>query len=116
MQGYATTFTTTLDYQDKSNHRGKNNKEKNKKNNEEKTASEKSEKSKWDMSEVECFACGENGHYANKCPTRQKKEEQEEEDKSAHLTWNANTFTTYQVLNASQKNDFGPFDVLIDER
>ena len=114
-QGYAMTFTTPLDYQDKSNRRRKNKKEKIKKNNEEKTASEKSEKSKWDMSEVECFACGENGHYANKCPTRQNKEEQEEE-RSARLTWNANTFTTYQVLNASQKNGFGPFDVLIDNQ
>ena len=95
-QGYATTFTPTLDYQEKSHRRGKNKKDKNKKNDEDKkTTSEKSEKSKTDMSEVECYACGENGHYANKCPTWQIKEEQEEE-RSAHLTWNANTFTTYQ--------------------
>ena len=115
--GYATTFTTTLDYQEKSHRRGKNKKDKNKRNNDDKkTTSDKSEKSKTDMSEIECYACGENGHYANKCPKRQNKEEEQEEERSAHLTWNANTFTTYQVLNASQKNSFGPFDVLIDNQ
>jgi len=116
--GYATTFTTTLDYQEKPDKPNRGKKDKRKKNNEEKKASdkssEKSEKKERDMNKVECFACGENGHFANKCPTRQNNKE-EDKERSAHLTWNENTFTTYQV-NAVQQNTFGPKDVLLDNQ
>ena len=34
---------------------------------------DKSDNKDKDLSNVECFACGENGHYANTCPSRQNK-------------------------------------------
>lgn len=99
--GYAMTFTTTLDYQEKSTTPNRGKKDKKKRNNEERSGSEKpsekSEKKERDMSKVECYGCGENGHFANKCPSRQNNNKEDEEENSAHLTWNADTFATYQV-------------------
>ena len=115
--GTATTFTTTCDRQEprKPNRNGRNNKKQSKEHQSEKhdsndKASNKKEK---DLSHIDCFACGENGHYANACPTRQNK--QDEDERGAHLTWNANTFTTYQILNTSAST-FGPNDVLLDNQ
>jgi len=72
--GYGTTFVTTLDHQEKPK-RGKKN-EKNKKEESKKTEKDKETKGK-DLNEIECFACGESGHYANRCPSRQKKDNEE---------------------------------------
>ena len=69
--GYGTTFVTTLDHQEKPKHGKKN--EKNKKEESKKTEKDKETKGK-DLNEIECFACGESGHYANRCPSRQKKD------------------------------------------
>mmetsp|Transcript_8146 Transcript_8146/g.11879 ORF Transcript_8146/g.11879 Transcript_8146/m.11879 type:complete len:557 (+) Transcript_8146:2397-4067(+) len=107
--GTATTFTTTCDRQEPRKPNRNNNKNKrDKKNNEKQEKSESDEKQvekkEKDLSHIECFACGENGHYANACPTRSNK--QDEEERGAHLTWNANTFATYQVLNVSQEGSF----------
>ena len=67
----------TLDYQEKSTTPNRGKKEKKKSNNEDKLGSKKSsvksEKKERDMSKVECFACGENRHFANKSPSRQNK-------------------------------------------
>jgi len=112
--GYGTTFVTTLDYQEKPkrgkrHEKGQGRREEPKK--EEKTE-EKQDKQERDLSKIDCFACGESGHYANKCPSRQKKESDSEE-KNSHLTWNASTFTTYQVLNSSTSS-FGRNEVILD--
>jgi len=53
---------------------------------------------------VECFACSKNGHYANTCPSRTSK--QDDDERGVHLTWNANTFTAYRFLNVSQEGSF----------
>ena len=81
---------------------------------------EESKKREKDLSKIKCYACGEMGHYANKCPSRQtdsneNEEQEQEETRSSHVTWNANTFTTYQV-NAVQQKTFGPKDVLLDNQ
>jgi len=96
-KGYATTFTTTLDHQERSNRRGKKQDKKQEKNSD----SEKKEKKEKDMSKVECYACGAMGHYANKCPSRQQRtdsneNEEQEEARSSHVTWNANAFGPMQ--------------------
>ena len=110
--GFGTTFTTTLDYQERPK-KGKKNEKGKKKN--ETSNPKKEEKQDKDLSTIECYSCGENGHYAHKCPARQKKETEDVEERHSHLTWNASTFHTYQV-NAVQPNIFGPNDVLLDNQ
>ena len=118
--GAATTFTTTCEQQAsrKSNRNGKyrgkkqQQQQKDPKQQEKQDNEEKAEKQEKDLSNVDCFACGEKGHYANACPTRQN---QDEEERGAHLTWNADTFTTYQVMNASASS-FGPNDVMLNNQ
>jgi len=110
--GFGTTFTTTLDYQERPPR-----KKGDKKGNKGKKEEEPPKKEK-DTSKVDCFACGESGHYANKCPSRQKKEDNQDEEieeRHSHLTWNASTFHTYQV-NTVQQSIFGPNDVLLDNQ
>lgn len=72
--GFGTTFTTTLDYQERPPRKkgGKKGNKGTKKKDEELKKEEKKEK---DMSNAECFACGEKGHYANKCPSSLRKED-----------------------------------------
>jgi len=118
-EGYATTFTTTLDHQERSNRRGKKQDKKQEKNSD----SEKKEKKEKDMSKVECYACGAMGHYANKCPSRQQRtdsneneEQEQEEARSSHVTWNANAFTTHQTYAVAQEGRFKPSEVLIDNQ
>ena len=61
--------------------------------------------------------CGELVHYANSCPSRKKtNEDNDPEERSAHLTWNANVFGTYQVNNAVKAQEFGKKEVLIDNQ
>ena len=118
-KGYATTFTTTLDHQERSNRRGKKQDKKQEKNSD----SEKKEKKEKDISKVECYACGAMGHYANKCPSRQQRtdsneneEQDQEEARSSHVTWNANAFTTHQTYAVAQEGRFKPSEVLIDNQ
>jgi len=111
-KGYATTFVTTLDHQERNDKRPEK-KQQDK-------SDEESKKREKDLSKIKCYACGEMGHYANKCPSRQtdsneNEEQEQEETRSSHVTWNANTLTTYQV-NAVQQKTFGPKDVLLDNQ
>jgi hypothetical protein len=113
-KGYATTFTTTLDNQERSNRRSKKHEKKN-------GDSEKKEKKDKDMSKIECYACGAMGHYANKCPSRQQRtdsneNEEQEQDRNSHVTWHASTFNTYQVCTASQEGRFKRSEVLLDNQ
>jgi hypothetical protein len=50
---------------------------------------------------IECFACGKMGHHANKCPQRKRAEDNKDENnnRSAHITWDESTFTTYPELS-----------------
>lgn len=112
--GFGTTFTTTLDYQEKPK-KGK----KNTKGKKDEESPKKEEKKERDMSKVECYACGETGHYAGKCPARLKKDEPQDEERHSHLTWtNASAFTTtYQVHNALKAGlQFGRKEVLLDNQ
>ena len=81
--GFGTTFTTTLDYQERPK-KGK-----------------KEEKKEKDMSKVDCHACGESGHNASKCPARQKKDEPQDEETHSHLTW-TNCKCFYYDLQSAQ--------------
>ena len=118
--GTATTFTTTCEQQAsrKSNRNGKyrgkkqQQQQKDQKQQEKQDDEEKAEKQEKDLSHIDCFVCGEKEHYANACPTRQN---QDEDERGAHLTWNADTFATYQVMNASASL-FGPNDVMLDNQ
>jgi hypothetical protein len=50
------------------------------------------------ISQVECFTCHALWQYSNKCPTKKTAEENDDEDnRHAHATWDASTFVTYQV-------------------
>ena len=54
---------------------------------------------KRDPAKVKCFACGQRGHYANKCPEKDAKEanaEAEPDLKRTFATWDdTSTFVTY---------------------
>ena len=39
---------------------------------------EENKKCEKDLGKIECYACGEMGHYANKCPTRESQQLNEE--------------------------------------
>ena len=67
-----------------------------------------------DISEVECYACGEKGHFANKCPSRQPKGNDDEE-KHSHFT-TASTFVTYHVHNAATQGQFKSTEILLDNQ
>jgi len=59
---------------------------------------------------------GVAGHYASQCPTRKKASDEESEERVAHLTWNANIFSTYHVNNAVKEHKFERNEVLIDNQ
>ena len=116
--GLAKTFTTTCDRKETPKSNKNTKKRSREKKREESKKKEKSERKKEkDLSNVECFACGEAGHYANSCPSRKKaSEEPDSEECLAHLTWNANIFSTYQVNSAVHEHRFGRNEVLIDNQ
>ncbi len=62
---------------------------------------------KRDPAKVKCFACGQRGHYANKCPEKDAKEvnaEAEPDLKRTFATWDdTSTFVTYQVFDAKMR-------------
>lgn len=72
-----------------------------------------------DTKDIECFVCGWP-HYANKCPTKDKNNkdsgDSDLEERHSHVTWHASTFATYQVLNVSQENVLGEYDILLDSQ
>ncbi len=65
--------------------------------------------------QVECFTCGELGHYANKCPTK-KTGNDNEENRHAHVTWDASTFVTCQVHATGMVGKFKRHEVLLDNQ
>ncbi len=66
-------------------------------------------KPKRDPAKVKCFACGQRGHFANKCPDKGAKEadaEVEPDLKRTFATWDdTSTFVTYQVFDANQEQE-----------
>jgi hypothetical protein len=116
--GFASTFHTTLDQTKKQrgNQRDKKNQRREGKRNpgKPKTA-DKKEQDKRDN--IECFACGELWHYANKCPTR-KADNNEDDDinRNAHVTWDASTFATYRGYATGMVGKFKRTEVLLDNQ
>jgi hypothetical protein len=118
----ATTFATTVST---INHRRGNrnsNFRKNKrhggKKNEDQGENEKDSSSVNDNNKdhIECFYCGENGHYANKCPKRNMGDEKREQ-RHANATWHASTYTSYYVYASGDSGEkFGPTEVLLDNQ
>ena len=70
--GFATTFTTTCDKNDMRQQKEK------KKNPRKMKMSKLRERKR--ISVMWTFACGEAGHYVNKCPTRKKASDEESEE------------------------------------
>jgi hypothetical protein len=70
----------------KSNKGKKQTKEKKREENKKDKDEKLTEKKEKDLSHVDCYACGEAGHYASQCPTRKKANDEESEERSAHLT------------------------------
>jgi hypothetical protein len=122
--GYASTFTTTLDKMDEGNKRGKG---KGKQQQREKTTEDKqrgamdSTKQEKPKRPVKCFIC--NGpHFAKECPERKQSADREEngneEERHAHMTWEANMFMTYleKQVNAIGYSGFRDMEVLLDNQ
>lgn len=70
---------------------------------------------------IECFACGEFGHYSNKYLQRKRAEDgyDENNSRSAHVTWDASTFATYQVKKVNATGMLVKFkrtEVLLDNQ
>jgi hypothetical protein len=97
--GYANTFHTTLDKTDRCGNPpeggGRQREGKIKGGKQQQITAKTGNNNKKD--DIECFACGEIGHYTNKCPHRKKPDESEDEGatRNAHVTWDASTFATY---------------------
>jgi hypothetical protein len=106
--GLATTFTTTLDKpqlpQSRSNQQGKKREGKKKEGG-------KQDKKSGEMKQIKCFANGEIGNYANKCPTRQTKDKDMEEPQNipmllgmqVHLLQQLTMFMLVVALGTSSK-------------
>ncbi len=62
---------------------------------------------------MECFTCGELGHYSNKCPNKQKRNDDE---RHAHATWDASAFVTYRVHAIRMVGMFKRNEVLLDNQ
>ncbi len=102
--GLASTFAMKLDLPEKPKpDKSKRNKEKE----QEKAKTAESEKPKRDPSKVKCFACGQRGHYANKCPNEEGvSDDIEPEIKRTFAAWDeTSTFVTYQVFDAAQEQE-----------
>ncbi len=97
--GVASTFTTTLDRNERpcGNQLSEKRRGEGKKKDDEQQGGGGNPKENNDRrAQVECFTCGELGHYANKCPTK-KANNEDEDNIHAHVRWDASTFVTYQV-------------------
>jgi hypothetical protein len=57
---------------------------------------------------VECFKCGEFGHYTNKCSKM--------EDKMTNLAWETSAFVTYYVCSIKKMDKFLLNQVLLDNQ
>ncbi len=122
--GYASTFATTLDKIDEGNRhgKGKGKHQQGEKRTEDKqrgaTDSTKQEKPK---RPVKCFIC-DSLHFAKECPERKqsadREENSDEEERHAHMTWEANMFMTYleKQVNAIGYSGFRDTEVLLDNQ
>ncbi len=115
--GFASTFTTTLDGTSRpcSNQlRGKRRGEGKKKDDDQQGGNGNPKENNNDRrAQVECFTCRELGNYANKCPTKRTGND-DEENRHAHVTWDASTFVTYQVHATGMVGRFKRHEVLLD--
>jgi hypothetical protein len=118
--GFASTFHTTLDATEKQRgnppeRKGKQ-KGKGKQRQQQQQGGDAGKKPEKDP--VECFACGELGHYANTCPQRKqnKNSQDDSDDKQAHATWDASTFVTYQVNATGMTGKFKTTELLLDNQ
>jgi hypothetical protein len=88
---------------------------------EEKKPKDKEEK---DLSHITCFVCGEQGHYATKCPKKGKPAKNDDEaEVGVNATWEveqeANMFVTLEehvVNRAGTQNQINHTEVLLDNQ
>jgi hypothetical protein len=122
--GTATTFATSVStiHRSRGGNRNKSNQNRDKRNNgrqnsEERDQNSSEEKTGREKDHIECYFCGERGHYANKCPKRGSQDNENSERKHSHVTWNASTFTSYYIYaSGGSAEKFGPHEVLLDNQ
>jgi hypothetical protein len=122
--GYASTFAMTLDKIDEGNRcgKGKGKQQQGEKKTEDKqrgaTDSTKQENTK---RPVKCFISS-GPHFAKECPEQKQSANREEngveEERHAHMTWEANMFMTYleKQVNAIGYSSFHDMEVLLDNQ
>ncbi len=117
--GFASTFTTTLDRTERprgNQLRGKRRGYGKIKDDEQQGVGGSPKENNDRRAQVECFTCGELGHYANICPTKNKANNEEADNRHAHVTWDASTFVTYQVHATGLVGKFKRSEVLLDNQ
>jgi hypothetical protein len=118
--GFASIFSTTLDYLDRLDEKRKGRgKVKGKNSTKSSEANNKGKKK-----DKKCFVCDELGHFVNKCPKKKRQTEQEAdaedsgaEKRHGNITWDANTFVTHHnVMNIAAMHKFKRTKVLLDNQ
>jgi hypothetical protein len=119
---FASTFSTTLDRVDEENDRGRRRGKKQpggKKLTDKNTDGTNNNSNRNKDKKRACFICNEEGHFANECPQRKQAaagKQEDDDERVAHLTWEASTFMTFKQVNAIGYTGLSETEVLLDNQ